>query len=224
MDSLFGLSMNTIMIVLVMLLALSVSISLLVFLRNRIIFMIGLRNIPRRVAQTVLIVIGLMLSTVIITAAFTTGDTVDYSITKQAYDLLGHSDIVLDGKVANAAAGSDSQGHSVPLAQYQEFLKAADAAHLGDVDGYLGILFAPVPVVNPATSLSEPNVNFTGIDAARMEAFPDVIDDKSGAVLNVTDLGPNEVFLNSDAADKLNATAGQTLDVYVKGARQQLTV
>ena len=27
-----------------------------------------------------------MLSTLIITAAFTTGDTVDYSITKQAYD------------------------------------------------------------------------------------------------------------------------------------------
>ena len=224
MESLFGLSMNTIMIVLVMLLALSVSISLLVFLRNRIIFMIGLRNIPRRVAQTVLIVIGLMLSTVIITAAFTTGDTVDYSITKQAYDLLGHSDVVLDGKVANAAAGNDSQGHSVSPAQYEAFLKAADAAHLSDVDGYLGILFVPVPVVNPANKLSEPNVNFTGIDATRMEAFPDVIDDKSGAVLNVADLGPNEVYLNSDAADKLNATAGQTLEVYVKGAKQQLTV
>src|ERR1700674_3327881 len=212
MNSLFGLSMNTIMIVLVILLALSVSISLLVFLRNRIIFMIGLRNIPRRVAQTVLIVIGLMLSTVIITAAFTTGDTVDYSITKQAYDLLGHADVVLDGKVANAAAGTDSQGHSVSPPQYQAFLQAADAAHLSDVDGYVGILFVPVPVVNPATNLSEPNVNFTGID------------DKSGAVLNVADLGTNEVYLNSDAADKLNATAGQTLDVYVKGAKQQLTV
>src|SRR5260370_24904508 len=127
MDSLFGLSMNTIMIVLVMLLALTVSISLLVFLRNRIIFMIGFRNIPRRVAQTVLIVIGLMLSTVIITAAFTTGDTVDYSITKPAYDLLGHSHVVLDEKVANAAAGSHSQRHSRPLAHYQAFLQPPDS-------------------------------------------------------------------------------------------------
>jgi len=80
MNSLFGLSMNTIMIVLVILLALSVSISLLVFLRNRIIFMIGLRNIPRRVAQTVLIVIGLMLSTVIITAT----SVADTSVTATA--------------------------------------------------------------------------------------------------------------------------------------------
>ncbi|MEK7248426.1 MAG: hypothetical protein AAB092_08145, partial [Chloroflexota bacterium] len=94
MDAMFGLSMNTILYVLVGLLAFSLLLTLLVFLRNRIIFMIGLRNIPRRVSQTVLIVIGLMLSTVIITAAFTTGDTVDYSITKQAYDLFGHVDTV----------------------------------------------------------------------------------------------------------------------------------
>jgi putative ABC transport system permease protein len=223
MNALFGISMNTIMIVLVVLLAFSVGVSLLVFLRNRMIFMIGFRNIPRRVAQTVLIVIGLMLSTVIITAAFTTGDTVDYSITKQAYDLLGHSDVVLDGKVANQAAGGD-QGHSVSVAQYEAFLKAADAANLGDVDGYLGILVAPVPVINPATNLSDPNINFTGIDASRTDAFPDVIDNNSGVVLNVSDLGPNEVYLNSDAADKLNAKAGQPIDVYVKGVKQQLTV
>ena len=64
----------------------------------------GLRNIPRRASQTTLIVIGLMLSTMIITAAFTTGDTVDYSITKQTYDLFGHADILLDGEVARAGA------------------------------------------------------------------------------------------------------------------------
>jgi putative ABC transport system permease protein len=86
----FGLSMTVIMFVLLSLLAFTLTVTLLVFLRNRIVFLMGLRNIPRRVAQTVLIVIGLMLSTVIITAAFTTGDTVDYSITKQTYDLFGY--------------------------------------------------------------------------------------------------------------------------------------
>jgi len=87
MDALFGIPMNTIMIVLLVLLGISLSAVVAIFIRNRILFMMGLRNIPRRVAQTVLIIIGLMLSTVIITAAFTTGDTVDYSITKQTYDL-----------------------------------------------------------------------------------------------------------------------------------------
>ena len=48
-------------------------------------FKLGVRNIPRRRAQTTLIVLGLMLSTVIISAAFTTGDTVDRSVTCQVY-------------------------------------------------------------------------------------------------------------------------------------------
>ncbi len=224
MDSLFGLSMNTIMFVLLALLAMSMAVSLLVFLRNRIIFMIGLRNIPRRVSQTVLIVVGLMLSTVIITAAFTTGDTVDYSITKQAYDLLGHADVILDGQVASQAGGSDDQGHSVSAAQYDDFIQAMDQAQISDVDGYVGVIFAPVPVVNPSTNLSEPNVVLTGLDAARMEAFPDIIDNDSGAVLSISDLSPNEVYVNSEAADQLDARAGQQLNVYVKGVLQQLTV
>ena len=52
-------------------------------------FRMGLRNIPRRGAQTALVVVGLMLSTLIITAAFTTGDTIDYSIAETTYDLYG---------------------------------------------------------------------------------------------------------------------------------------
>src|SRR3989304_2372012 len=111
MDALFGIPMNTILAVLVALRAISLGAVLLIFIRNRIIFMMGLRNIPRRVAQTVLIVIGLMLSTVIITAAFTTGDTVDYSVTKQAYELFGHADIILDGEIAGTTQGGDENAH-----------------------------------------------------------------------------------------------------------------
>ena len=81
MESLFGIPMNSIMIAMIVLLAISVATVGVTALRNRVMFLVGLRNIPRRLAQTVLIIIGLMLSTLIISAAFTTGDTVDYSIT-----------------------------------------------------------------------------------------------------------------------------------------------
>jgi putative ABC transport system permease protein len=84
--------MNSIMVVLLVALGLSLCVVGYVVLRNRIMFRMGVRNIPRRVAQSVLIVIGLMLSTLIISAALTTGDTVDHSITKLAYDWLGHMD------------------------------------------------------------------------------------------------------------------------------------
>src|SRR3989304_7549 len=84
--------MNLIMLVLLALLAVALAVVAYVALRQRIMFMIGLRNIPRRRAQTILIVLGLMLSSLIISAAFTTGDTVSRSLTAEVYDILGHVD------------------------------------------------------------------------------------------------------------------------------------
>jgi putative ABC transport system permease protein len=177
MDALFGIPMNSIMLVLAGLLAVSLSTVVIVFIRNRIIFLMGLRNIPRRMAQTVLIIIGLMLSTVIITAAFTTGDTVDYSITKQTYDLAGHTDVLLDGQVGRTGASDNS---NIAGAEYRRFLAEADQAQMEHVDGYTGVLAEPVPVVNTRTSLSEPSIAFVGVDSERMSGLEDVIEASSG--------------------------------------------
>jgi len=222
MDAMFGIPMNSIMIVLLVMLGVTFSAVVLVFVRNRIIFMMGLRNIPRRTAQTVLIVVGLMLSTVIITAAFTTGDTVSYSITRQTYDLARHTDILLDGEVGRAGGSADNQ--NIPGDEYRRFLAAADAAGLEHVDGYTGLLAEPVPVVNPATGLSEPNVWFAGIDTGRLDAFPDLIDASSGDVLSFDGLAHGEVYVNKSAADELGAMAGDVLNVYVQGQPHQYTV
>src|SRR6478735_12711017 len=60
--------------------------------RRPVIFKLGVRNIPRRKAQTVLIIVGLMLSTLIIAAALGTGDTIDHSATASTYEGLGPTD------------------------------------------------------------------------------------------------------------------------------------
>src|SRR4029078_192886 len=83
MNDLFGLSMTIIMFVLLGILAVSLSLVGWVVLRNRVMFQVGVRNSPRRRAQTTLIIIGLMLSTLIITAAFSVGDTAGYSISNK---------------------------------------------------------------------------------------------------------------------------------------------
>src|SRR3954467_103359 len=92
MNEIFGVSMSMIMVVLIVLLAICLITVAWVALRRRVIFKIGVRNIPRRKAQTILIVIGLMLSTMIIAAALGTGDTVDYSFTADIYSNLGDID------------------------------------------------------------------------------------------------------------------------------------
>src|SRR6478672_5567481 len=95
MTNMFGVPMNSIMYVLVFLLVVSVSTLVFIYFRNRVLFRLGVRNIPRRRAQTTLIVLGLMLSTLIISAALGTGDTLDYSLTKDVYENYGNVDTLL---------------------------------------------------------------------------------------------------------------------------------
>jgi len=96
MKSLFGLDMQVIMFALVAIFAVAVASVAFIFITNRVMFRSGLRNLPRRGLQTGLVVVGLMLATLITTAAFTTGDTIDYSISKASFDDLQHTDLTLN--------------------------------------------------------------------------------------------------------------------------------
>src|SRR3954469_9515477 len=96
METLFGVSMDTVMVV-----ALGISVVVLAVVgflawRNPLMLRLALRNIPRRRAQTVLIVFGLMLATLLITAAFGTGDTMTYAM-RQAFTAgLGGTDLTIE--------------------------------------------------------------------------------------------------------------------------------
>src|SRR3990170_4479585 len=150
MDSLFGIPMNSIMLVLVVLLIVCLAAVAYVALRSRIMFRIGLRNIPRRVAQTVLIIIGLMLSTIIISAAFTTGDTVDYSISNEAFRLLGHIDETVQAESQREDGGrlTNTTERDIPGELRDQFQTAIAAADNPDIDGSLPVLLEEVPVIN----------------------------------------------------------------------------
>src|SRR5438045_7857297 len=96
MELVFGISMN---VMLAGVLPLAIIVLLVVaFLawRNPIILRLALRNIPRRRSQTVLIVLGLMLATLLITAAFGTGDTLTYSLRTSLTANLGGTDLQVE--------------------------------------------------------------------------------------------------------------------------------
>jgi putative ABC transport system permease protein len=226
MQSLFGIPMNNIMIALLVLLAISLSTVVFVALRHRVMFMIGLRNIPRRTAQTTLIIIGLMLSTVIISAAFTTGDTVDHSITKMVYDIMGHVDesIQLGAKPSEGASGSTA-GPTLPRQDPFPQSVAADLQQQfkgdSEISGFLPLIMEPVAISNPQTKLHTPLAMFNGLDAASMGAFPDVVDAK-GKPVDIGSLADNEVVVNQSLADEIDAVQGQDIDVYY--SNQQFTL
>ncbi len=64
-------------------------------LRRPVLAKIGLRNIPRRPTQSVLIVIGLTLSTVIIISSLSIGDTLDYSVRRETIAAYGKVDEII---------------------------------------------------------------------------------------------------------------------------------
>ena len=223
MDSLFGLSMNIIMWVLLGILGLAVSGVLYVVLRSRVMFLMGVRNMPRRMAQTTLIIVGLMLSTLIITAAFTTGDTVDRSLTAQGYSMLGHVD-----EWVQLAAESEGPPREIESTISQSLntrlREAIEADSDAQIDGYLPILRSDVPIVNPRSRQSEPIVNFVGLDSASLDGFPDVIDAKSGELLDVASLAADEAFMNESAADALDTEVGDTVQIFVQSEPYDFTI
>ena len=100
MTTMFGIPMQGIMVALLVITGLCLSAVAFTAWRNRTMFLIGLRNVPRRRAQTALIVCGLMLATAIIASALTIGDTLTYSIKQQVYDRMGPIDLtVVKGRV-----------------------------------------------------------------------------------------------------------------------------
>jgi putative ABC transport system permease protein len=95
MNELFGIPIDTLLVVLAILLGASLGTLGVLALRNRILLKLAVRSAARRPGRTALIVVGLMLGTMIIAAALTTGDTVNHTVRATAIDALGATDETL---------------------------------------------------------------------------------------------------------------------------------
>ena len=202
MKELFGIPTFDIMIVLVALLGVAIVTVAFIGLSNRTMFWMGVRNLPRRGLQTVLVVVGLALATLITTAAFVTGDTVDHSLTADTYKLYGRSDLditwngerhfkedsgaTVDGKQALVNGG---------------VVDTLEAAFPNDpaIAAFLPYLLQEAPATNQRTGVSTPRVLVTGVDGARQNAAGGLTL-ASGGKADVSTLGTNEAFISEKAA------------------------
>ena len=115
MEEIFGVDTDRIMIGVVIGFLLIVGGIGVLALLNRIVLKIGLRNISRRPAQTALIVVGLMLSTLIISSALGTGDTMNHSIRLGVTKGLGEIDEILTTSLTSDLSGLDSPHRQQPV-------------------------------------------------------------------------------------------------------------
>ncbi|MSQ25380.1 MAG: ABC transporter permease [Dehalococcoidia bacterium] len=210
MQELFGAPMSVIAIVLGAMFLAAAAIVLWIFIRNPILVRIGVRNVPRRRAQTVLIVLGLMLATAIIASAFTTGDSVSYSITKNATATLRNLDQLVRVNSDADVWKSKEVPDTFPQALFDSLAPALDADP--DIDGVMPVVGEAVPVINFRSRQFEVSALLTGVDPARTAGFGP-LNTLDGRPVDVGSLAPNEVYIDRKGAVKLGISAGDVIAI-----------
>src|SRR5207248_9955155 len=97
MTTLFGIQTDTLTTILLSITATVIGVVLLLALCNAIFFKIGVRNIPRRRAQMVLIVFALMLSTTLLSSVLATDDVINAAVQSVAIYNYGNIDEIVEG-------------------------------------------------------------------------------------------------------------------------------
>ncbi len=220
MEELFGVPMDTIMVVLLaMFLPVLSGIGVMAW-RNRVMLKLGLRNIPRRKSQTALIIFGIMISTLIMAAAFGTGDSITYSIRKNAIDALGTIDEII---VSARADESDTIGsfNYFSLDRYEQL--KVELSDFDLVDGLAPGIGEFAPTVNTRTSLSEGQMQITGVAPDSLDGFGR-FHLTNGQEIRLETLGPNDALINEEAALELDAMLGDELVTFVGGSSVKFQV
>ena len=191
---------------------------------NRVLLKMALRNIPRRRAQTVLILFGLMLATLIITASLSVGDTLNYSLQSIQLRQIGG----VDEAITKQPGGQFVQGASTADSYFFTDAQAADVIQRSKADPNVaaaaGVIAAPGSMIDTTTSQSSSeNVAVFGVPEG-FGAIWGTLHNRSGASLDVGSLASGEVYIGNQLADTLNAHAGDGLQLYVDGHVTQAIV
>ncbi|HET9919392.1 MAG TPA: hypothetical protein VFQ30_06095, partial [Ktedonobacteraceae bacterium] len=205
MIQLFGLQFNTLMdVLLVITLVIIIGVGLLA-LGNKIFFKIGVRNIPRRRTQMVLIVFALMLSTTLLSSVLATGDVMTAAVQTVAIYNWGNVDEIIQG-------GQGTLGFYDDRIYYQLRSHVQDDPTIAAIG--VSLTETGLLVADETSRQVRSNVTGLGILNGTEQGFGGMQELGSKNHLSTTQLGLNDVYLNQTAAQLLNARKGDTLYLY----------
>ncbi|MXV80175.1 MAG: ABC transporter permease [Chloroflexi bacterium] len=219
MEELFGLPTIRLMWIVVAIAGVAAAVIVYIFLKRPILVRMGLRNIPRRRAQTVLVTMGLTLATIIVTIAFSTGDSLAVSVRNLALNGLERIDhFIIEEETDDSA---EDAGTGIPdqvLSDLQSHFADDDR-----VEAIFGSRFDLVPIEHPEAGQIEPQFFLVGVDPQTVDRL-DAVRDRDGDLLRLSELGADEIVINERAARELDAEPGDQVKLYVLGRARQYTV
>ncbi|MCU1345775.1 MAG: hypothetical protein JWL70_2041, partial [Acidimicrobiia bacterium] len=170
---------------------------------------LALRNLSHRPMEALLVVLGSLLGTAIITASLVVGDTLDASVRDIAR--------VSQGPIDEQARviGSDNLG---PL---ESALRRSTIPH---TDGLLPAVWAPVAVATPgAQRRAEPKAVVVEVDFDAARRFGGDAEATGLAGAGATPR-PGEAVIASDLAQRLHVRAGDPMEVFAYGTSLTVAV
>lgn len=205
MTQLLGIPLDTLAKILAAITALIIIGVAIMAIRNRIFFKIGVRNIPRRRAQMVLIVCALMLSTTLLTGVLATGDVIEAGVQTVAVYNLGSVDETITG------------GHG-PLGTFDDYVYYRSLAVQRSDPNIAAVGAALVEnnllLADYTSRQVRSKVTALAIIPGSEKGFGGMQDTVTHKTDTISALGPDEVYLNQTTATLMNAHAGDTIYVY----------
>jgi putative ABC transport system permease protein len=206
MTQLFGIPLDTLTTILLVITIIIIGGVALLAITNAIFFKIGIRNIPRRRTQMLLIVFALMLSTTLLASVLATGDVITAAVQTVAVSNLGNVDETIQS--------SGSPGFFDDRIYFELRNRVRNDPNIAAVGAALieqGVLVADV-----SSRQVRSKVTALGVIPGSEQGFGAIQDDVSKVQYHIADLQTNEVYLNHTLAVLLNAHAGDTIYLYSK--------
>ena len=222
MKTIFGVPADSLAMLLLALVGVILAVLAYAAWHKPVLFWLGVRNIPRRRMQSALITLGLALSTVIVSSALITGDTLTYSLRRTVAEALGPIDELISPlSVRDLASGADNPGQglfsrfsdlrSVPLISHTTYLALRE--QLKDelwVDGLAPLTLVPCTVRNSTSGLGEPIGFLVGIGPEYEQQFG--LHTADGRPATVAELSPGLSRLVQMASPLLGATVSSAAE------------
>lgn len=221
MRSLFGVSQDTLLLGIgVLVLGVALVLAAAAW-RNPLLLRLAWRNMPRRPGFAVLITLGLTIGTVILSSAFTTGDTMSQSVRTVVAGVLGSADEVAFIPSPDQRSGWDlaqSISTGALLTGVTSYFPTANVEQLqalvaGDphVAAVVPIIVDQVPASAEGQAFAA-RLNVMGVPHQNALTMQSATTDNSPR--RVEDLASDEVYLNTEAASALSVSTGQSVHAF----------
>ncbi len=192
-------------VVLLLLVVLAVGVfAVVAFFRHRVAARIAFRNVRRGRTRTLLVILGLLVGTTIISGSLIIGDTVSAVNVHFVYQTYGYTTLGIYNQTPGEPYVAFPQGISAAL--------SAATANDSEIRGLTPeIVFGTSSFIDLTTGIPQTNVNLIGVNASAASVLGSFTTTSGSTIAGPTTGG---VLLDVQAANSVNATVGDHVRVF----------